>query len=73
MKGQKTYLKYLIGSSQLPSLITVERSANVWIICSCGIAELSDNASLTMSGSFAPPIIIQKWFNKCVNGQFRIS
>lgn len=57
------YLKYAIGSSQLPSLITVERSANVWIICSCGIDEFNDNASPTMSDSFVPPVMIPESYS----------
>lgn len=51
----KTYLKCLIGSSQLPSLMHVDKSAKVWIICSCGKPGPKANASLIISDSRAPP------------------
>lgn len=64
--GQITYLKCLIGSSQLPSLMHVDKSARVWIICSCGRLGPKANASLIISDSRAPPKkqFIQSHFNE---------
>lgn len=50
-----TYLKCFTGSSQLPSLMQVDKSAKVCTICSGGKLVLKANASFITSDSLTPP------------------